>query len=518
MNRNNEKGVALILALILVLVMSVMAISLMFISQSETWASLNYRLTSQARDGAEAGVNSAANYLMNIYTPPVAGTGTDPLSGYNYTSVYPVQAGATNTSGHDVYLSANTSQQASTYPVASVQSAFNTAGRGKGTFTAGNTTVTYATTAKLLSMSKLNSAISGSQAVVQTWQITSDGTVAGIRNANVEVSAILEQTVVPTFNYAAFASSSGCSALTFGGGGTTDSFDSSTYSGSGTPTLSTTYGNVGTNGNLSTSGSPTTINGNLSTPRTGTGTCTTSNVTAWSDTSGTVTGSIIELPQPVTYPTPPAPSPMPPSNSANAITLNNSSANCSGISGCTFSTTGGCASGAFCLAPGTCPPANPGAGNSGPGVYGDITAKGNVHLSAGCYNINSFTENGGGTLIIDSGPVVLNIAGTGQTTPFSLTGGGMINSASPPYNPTTLQILYGGTGTIKLSGGASAIGLMYAPNASYSITGGANWYGSLIGASLTDMGGSAIHYDRHLQVEDYVPGDWMLESFTWKKD
>jgi Tfp pilus assembly protein PilX len=516
-----EKGIALIVALILTFIMSVMAISLMFISQTETWSSLNYRLTSQARDGAEAGINSAANFIMNNYTPPAPGSSTDPLNGYNYTSVYPVQVGAANNSGHDVYLSANTSTRSANYPLSSVQSAFNAAGKGKGSITSGNTTVNYATYAHLLSMTKLNSTISGSHAVVQTWEITSDGTIGGIRAADVEVSAILEQTVVPTFTYAAFATSNGCSALTFGGGGSTDSYDSSTYSGSGTPTIALSNGNVGTNGNLSTSGSTTTINGNLSTPRTGTGSCSSSNVTAWTDSSGHVTGSIIELPQPVVYPTPPAPNPVPPTSSANAITLNNHAGDCGGISGCSYDTTGSpaCASGDFCLQPGTCPPANPGAGNSGPGVYGDVTVKGNVHLKAGCYNINSLTENGGGALYIDSGTVTLNIAGTGQTTPLTLTGGGVINTVSPnKFDPMNFQILYAGTGTIKLAGGASAVGLMYAPNASYSLTGGSHWYGALIGATLTDMGGANIHYDRRLSIEDFVPGNWMLESFTWKKD
>ena len=141
-----------------------------------------------------------------------------------------------------------------------------------------------------------------------------------------------------------------------------------------------------------------------------------------------------------------------------------------------------------------------------------------MHLKAGCYNINSLTENGGGTLYIDSGPVVVNIAGTGQSTPFDLTGGGMINTVTPKFDPMSFQILYAGTGTIKLKSGASAVGLMYAPNASYSLGGGADWYGALIGATLTDMGGAAIHYDRKLQKEDYIPGSWMLDSFTWKKD
>jgi type II secretory pathway component PulK len=65
MNRQNEKGIALILALFLLLIVSVMAVSLMFISQTETWASMNYKLMSQARDGAEAGINATANYITN---------------------------------------------------------------------------------------------------------------------------------------------------------------------------------------------------------------------------------------------------------------------------------------------------------------------------------------------------------------------------------------------------------------------------------------------------------------------
>src|SRR5882757_1830577 len=509
MSKTNEKGIALILTLILVLVISVMAVSLTFLSQSETWSSLNYRLMSQARDGAEAGVHSAANFLTSPTTYTPAGTVSDPLSGYKYTSVWPVQSPSTATTGNDVYLSANTSKQPSNYPYSAAQTAFNTSGAGKGSFSAGNTTINYATYARLLSMTKLNSTISGSSATVQTWEITSDGTITGVRAATVEVSAILEETVVPTFGYAAFATNNGCSALQFGGGGHTDSYNSATYSGSGTPTVTTSGGNIGTNGNLSTSGSPTTINGNLSTPRAGVGTCTSSNVTAWTDTSGTVNGSIVELPQAVTYPTPPAVSPAP---GTSNTTLNNKATDCGGITGCTYDSSGGCASSAFCLAPGTCPPAT-----GGPGVYDNITVKGDVHLQAGCYNINSFTENGQGKLYIDSGPVTLSIAGSGQSTPFDITGGGMINSVSPGYNPMSLQIIYAGTGNIKLKGGGSSIGVMYAPNASYSIGGGADWYGALIGGTLTDMGGAGIHYDRRLQSEDFVPGPWMLESFTWKK-
>ncbi|MBI3670831.1 MAG: hypothetical protein HY237_13760, partial [Acidobacteria bacterium] len=243
MNRTSERGVALVLAMILLLLLSVMAVSLMFLSQTETWSSLNYRLMSQARDGAEAGVNRAANYLMYSYTPP--GGAGDPLSSY-FITCSPVTTSADCAVANAVVLSAN-SNVAYHYPISSVNDSFNTA--GYGSLTAGNTAVNYATSATLLSMRQVTPYGSATPVTIQTWQITSDGNIGGIRNAQVEVSAILERPISPVFQYAAFATSPGCSALTFGGGGTTDSYDSSTVVG-GSVTTQASGGNVGTNGNL----------------------------------------------------------------------------------------------------------------------------------------------------------------------------------------------------------------------------------------------------------------------------
>src|SRR5579859_1885042 len=431
MNRKNERGVALILALILLLVISVMAVSLMFISQTETWSSLNYKLMSQARDGAEAGINAAANYIINTYTPP-SSSGTDLLSSYN-SNVSPVQYPASNSGNHDVVLSTSNAHKAANYPVSSVETAFQNAAQGN--LTAGNVTVGYATRATLLSQDQVLPYGSASFETVQTWRITSDGTVNGVRAADEEVSAVLEKQITPVFSYAAFATANGCGSLNFGGGGGTASYDSSnlTMTG-GHPSVTGTAGNVGTNGNLATNGNPTTINGNLSTPRTGTGSCSSGGVTAWTSSGGTVTGGLVQLPQPVVYPTPAAPNPAPPTT---PLTLNNSAADCGGVNGCTYGTGpvasggNGCPSGDFCLAPGTCPPAV-----GGPGVYGNLTIQGTVHMyntisggtDYGCYNINSMVENGGGTLTIDAvypvgttnatnGSVVVNVAGTGVTTP-----------------------------------------------------------------------------------------------------
>src|SRR5579863_5190264 len=279
MNRTSQKGIALILTLILVFVLSVMAVSLMFTAQTETWSSLNYRLMSQARDGAEAGLNSSAGFIVNSYTEP-GGTGgpvaynrgfsifpvvfasttsSDPTSAYNVT-VSPVQYPSTAISGHDVILSANSTVQ-SNYPVSAVVSAFNTSGVGYGSLTSGNLTVQYNSYARLISM---HSAFvpfgSTTPTTVQTWRLTSEGSLTGIRGAAVMISATLEQHVGPTFPYAAFATDTSCSALTFGGGGITNSYDSMAALSSGYPVTQNYDGNVGTNGNLTTNGNPTTIN------------------------------------------------------------------------------------------------------------------------------------------------------------------------------------------------------------------------------------------------------------------
>ena len=60
------------------------------------------------------------------------------------------------------------------------------------------------------------------------------------------------------------------------------------------------------------------MQGNLYTPRTGVGACTTGAVDALSETgSAQIRGSIIQLPAPVNYPAPPLPSPLPPTTNVS---------------------------------------------------------------------------------------------------------------------------------------------------------------------------------------------------------
>ena len=85
MHTHNERGIALVLALFLMSALSVLGASLMFLSQTETYATMNYRMMSQARYAGEAGVQKAANFLLDAAQYPVPGSVTDPLANYTRT-------------------------------------------------------------------------------------------------------------------------------------------------------------------------------------------------------------------------------------------------------------------------------------------------------------------------------------------------------------------------------------------------------------------------------------------------
>ena len=80
----DERGIALILSLFLLMTLSILGVSLMFVAQTQTYASMSYRLMTQARHGAESGAQKAVNYLLNSYTPP--GGASDPISVYTTTT------------------------------------------------------------------------------------------------------------------------------------------------------------------------------------------------------------------------------------------------------------------------------------------------------------------------------------------------------------------------------------------------------------------------------------------------
>jgi len=483
----NQRGSALIFALIFLLILSVMGASLMFLSQSETWSGMNYKMMTQTRYGAEAGINAAANYLMYTYTPP-ASTAT-----FN-TSVYPV----TDLAGNNIRLSSISGVSAN-YPSSAIRSAFNSATNSSAnstTLTAGPAQVNYTASAQLMAMAQVTPFGSTTPLTVQTWQITAHGDIVGVRNSESEVSAVLERQVSPTFAFAAFATAGDCGALSFTGNGTTDSYDSGSIAtaangaATGSPTFQNYAGNVGTNGNQSDSGNNVEIYGSLSTPRVGVGSCTSGNVTALSGSSTQIAGGIIELPQAINLPMPTIPA-------AGTTNIN--------------STTTLCPTSAPAVSPCTA------------GEYGDINLAGSdvVSFPPGTYNINSISISGNASIQIvpdpvtgNYGPVIINVTGSGNSTPITLTGNGFSN---PTYDSTMMQFNYAGSGTIKVAGNGASAAVVYAPGAAISFKGNGAFYGAVIGNTVSDVGNGAIHYDRKLQRKLFTVGNYMLSSFTWSR-
>jgi hypothetical protein len=486
---SSERGAALIM----VLIVSVLCAALSSVGRAETMSSLNYKTMSQARYGAESGLHSAVNHLLYTYTAP--GDVGDPLATYDLTKS-PVEW-----NNADVVISTDPGV-ASNYPVAAKIDAFNNvnAAGALGTLQMNNGTVGYTARARLLSMRQISDAYSGLPTTIQTWEVTGVGRILGAGSADVEVMAIVERQTVPAFRYAAFATHPGCDALNFGGGATTNSYDSSAALVAGVPVLSASGGNVGTNGNLHEIGNTTTINGTLSTPRSGVGNCTANNVTALTvNGNATVTGGLVELPQAIAMPTPAAISPAPPLVAQSITKVSGCPAGTPGVAYCAPSVNGV-----------TFTPTNASTVVS----LGNVTlgAQGEIHLNAGIYELNSITMVGQASLIVDSGPVIIRVAGDAQTTPIDMTGGTTTNAT---FNPSNLQIVYGGTGNVKLTGGTSASMLAYAPNSTTSITGGGDFYGSVIAKVISDMGGAAIHYDRRLQTTALTAGNPTMTTFSW---
>jgi hypothetical protein len=274
------------------------------------------------------------------------------------------------------------------------------------------------------------------------------------------------------FTDALFATANGCGSIVMSGGSTVDSFNStqgyaSSHAQSG--------GNVGTNGNVTLNGSKSAIYGSVAASSSSTGNCSKSSVTGVTTSGGAqVTGGVSALNGSISYPNPPAPNPAPPN------TTQNISGSCGSLSGCS---------------------------NTGtkmvsliPGQYGNLNISGGTtaHFSKGIYNINSLTLSGQSILYVDSGPIVINLAGaslSGGNAAMDANGGSIEN---PTLSPENLQITYAGSRGLNLTGGATSYATVYAPNALVNMSGGTDFFGSIIASTVTNSGGTAIHYDSSL--------------------
>jgi hypothetical protein len=533
--KDHERGIAIILALFLMSAASVLAASLMFLSQTETYATMNYRMMSQARYAGEAAVQKASDFLLDNgpggqYAIPTVGAGLDPVANYDNTkSPVVCVSGCPNNDplnpNHWVILSA-VSTQPSNYPASAVQTAFNAA--AQSTLAAGKTTVTYGAYATLIGLTVFE-AYGGTQNVVQTWQITGVGGLTGPKSATVEVVAVVETPKVPANNYAAFATDNTCGALNFGGDVTTASYDSTNMTGSTAPALDNDGGDVGTNGNL-TIGGHAEVQGNLYTPRTGVGTCTEGAVNALTETGNAdVTDSIVQLPTAIVYPQPQSlpPSVLPAANLSTNV--------------------GACAllglTATYCSVSGTHDVvidagALPSLSLPSVSLNGQTNIVLVAHSSpAAQYNFNSINVASQSTISVkatsSTQTVLVNVvgkdnAGVDIATPLDMLGGSFaaVNSctgcsalcaACSVFDASMLQFVYGGTGEIKMKGNSGAAATFYAPNANIEFGGTSALYGSILGKRINETGTGDINYDRRLGRDFYVAGHPMVGTFSWKR-
>ena len=477
-----ERGVALILALISILVLSVLASGLVFVTQTQIWTSFNYRLTTQARYAAEAGVQRTMNWILNSYTAPSS------FSSYDLTK-YPVQY-----SSAPVVLSALSGVSAN-YPDSTVQSAFNSALSAQSLSGVPNTTFsTYATLLHMTAGTGVSWLGGGGGGVAQTWQITSQGSIAGLRSARVQVVATFERpSGAPIFTYGVAGSGTACPAVNFSGG-TMDAWNSA--SGTYTSTHQNSGGNIGSNGNVTLTGGSTRVYGTISDTNITVGGCP-DGIT--NSVGGTPWNGLQQLSQALSYPAPIAPSPM-----TSTTNLNVNSNTCWGASppGCTV-----IAGPAVKIAPGS---------------YRNITSNSTVHLTAGTYDINSLNLNGG-SVTLDSVPVVINLGGNGISaggTLFTSNSSTTINTGGIPANLQIVSAAGAGMSNppvITMNSSSAMYAIVYAPNAYVHITGSSQFLGAVVGNKVTSDSSGGFHFDMALLNSFQQLGPFVPINFSWSK-
>jgi hypothetical protein len=281
------------------------------------------------------------------------------------------------------------------------------------------------------------------------------------------------------FPWGLYATGNQCPALSFSGGGNsnpaTDSYNSKNgaYGGGN---QSNTGGDVGSNGGVSLGGHAQiggavgvqSLTGIPPNPCVGGDYSTTGNAGIYNP-GNSLPGNITQIIAPFTFPTPPNPTPLPTAASPQ--------------------------------------PGNPAV----PGTYGNVSLNGVLTLAPGVYNFNSLSIQGGnGALTVNPpGAVVLNFPST-SANPISISGQGILNST---LIPNDLQINYGGTGTVSISGQGASYAIVDAPNAALNVSGNGDYFGRLIGKTITYSGNGKFHFDKASALAPQSNSGYILLSY-----
>lgn len=514
---HGEEGISLLFAMFTLLLVTAIAMGMMFMSSTETAINANFKSEETAYFAARAGLEEVRDRMLPGNPNTLAANLPTALPGGANGVVYMVQPGVTP--ANITTFPSNTNPLVDdafchdwgTAPVGGMtyyppNVRCSDLPGGTGWFTTVSSVAPFAGSANPIdykwvrvTLKRNDSTPHGAHALADASQISDkvvcwDGTteVAVPANATPPPCNLLSPTANPVymvtslavsvrgtrrmiqqemaqdpspslgFPYGLFATGTGCGALNLGGGAQTFSFNSSAITPPGIPTLAqinTTGGNVGSNGNISIGGNTTAINGAISSAISGIGNCNQGN--GLSISGQPHYGSNVQIPT-QNVPVPAPPNPLPPTNNVN-------------------------------ISPQNLPA----------GSYGNVNVTGGTLVLTGgpannpvIYTMNSLSVTGGGTLQITGGAVVLNIAGVHAQNAITFAGGSTIQNST--YNPANFIINYGGSNNLNLTGGNMSFAVINAPNANISFSGGSNFYGQAIGRTITNTGGTNFYYDSSL--------------------
>jgi len=292
------------------------------------------------------------------------------------------------------------------------------------------------------------------------------------------------------FPFGLFATGTSCPAITFSGGGNSDPATDSYSSKNGTyggGNLFDTGGDVGSNGGISLTGHSQ-IGGEIAVPSLTAvppkpcvgGDYVTSGSAGVYNPGNAYPSNVPVAAGPYTFPTPPDPTPLP--TPASPVPSNP------------------------CV-----PPVN-NTTCAVPGTYGNISLSGQqtLILAPGVYNIYSLSSSGQSSITVNPpGAVVLNFPSASQN-PISISGQGI---ASSDNIPNDMQVNYGGTGTVTLSGNGASYAVVDAPNAGLTVSGNGDFFGRVVGKTVTYSGNGKFHFDTATALAPQSNGGYVLISF-----
>lgn len=555
-----EQGIALILVLLAMLVLSVLAAAIVFTARAETFASYNYKLDTQADYLAKAGIQRAINWFRsthyraitmseaNTYYLVTASGSPFNLFTSNASPVICKSGCPSNNNpvnltgfggGSSNFPNINNSEGTPRMVAAAFASDLNSPANTRVTADANNSGY-FNVNAVLLNYETVNVGYQPPLAVmpVETWLITSKATWTGGSGSTTRVAAAEEQAIVqpiyvPTWGNALYGF---CSVTMQGSAGTcTDAFNSSLGGyGGGNPSVasgqcdSTTASNViaagasvGANGGV-TLGSNVTVSGDVII---GTGSSSGCGAVGYSGSVSSVLGQVINGPHKDPPPVPTFRTGFP--GAAPSYSLGKGDVQVVPV-GATWSnspfpqTTGVTPATSSPCMDATCngTAAHPyeissismsgGGGSNGPVLE---LVGGSSALNPVYYNIDSLSQNQGQINV--SGYVMINIKSA-----FSIAGLGISNGVASSIPPACVVINYAGTNGVSINGNGAISALLNAPNATVSLGGGGSggyFIGAIQANNVSVQGGYPVHYDVQLGRAGGTMGVMVTSAYSRKK-